>query len=70
MLANADEIIGHNIVVFDLSNQLVYPDFSCDGVKVTDTLVLSRLIRANLKEMILCRLHLRTDAKAPVAHTV
>ena len=29
--------------------QLVYPDFSYDEVKVTDTLVLSRLIRANLK---------------------
>ena len=50
MLANADEIIGHNIVAFDLPQiQLVYPDFSYDEVKVTDTLVLSRLIRANLK---------------------
>lgn len=49
MLAEADEIIGHNIVCFDIPALMkVYPRFRLDGVKVTDTLVLSRLIKADL----------------------
>tara|TARA_B100000287_G_scaffold122477_1_gene114369 strand:+ start:33693 stop:35453 length:1761 start_codon:yes stop_codon:yes gene_type:complete len=48
VLENADEIIGHNIIGFDLpAIQKVYPNFSPKG-KVTDTLVISRLIEADL----------------------
>jgi len=49
-LMAADEIIGHNIINFDIpALQKIYPWFSTGNVKVTDTLVLSRLIRSDLK---------------------
>jgi len=48
-LAVADELIGHNIISFDIpSLQRCFPEFAPKG-KITDTLVLSRLIRADLK---------------------
>lgn len=48
ILANADEIIGHNVIGFDIpAIQKIYPDWKPKG-KVTDTLVLSRLIKADL----------------------
>ena len=48
LLAEAEEIIGHNIIDFDIpALQLVYPDFKPSGT-VTDTLVLSRLIKHEL----------------------
>lgn len=48
LLVEADEIIGHNIVDFDIpAIQIVYPDFAPKGT-VTDTLVLSRLIKHEL----------------------
>lgn len=48
ILQEADEIIGHNIIAFDIpALQKVYPSWSPKG-KVTDTLVLSRLIHADL----------------------
>ena len=48
LLAEAEEIIGHNIIDFDIpAIQLIYPDFKPSG-KVTDTLVLSRLIKHEL----------------------
>tara|TARA_R110002050_G_scaffold62602_6_gene137398 strand:- start:592 stop:2343 length:1752 start_codon:yes stop_codon:yes gene_type:complete len=48
LLEDANEIIGHNIVRFDIpAIQKVYPKFNPKG-KVTDTLVLSQLIKANL----------------------
>jgi len=47
-LEKADEIIGHNILNFDIpAIQKIHPDFSPLG-KVTDTLVLSRLIKSDL----------------------
>ena len=49
MLAEATEIIGHNILCHDIPALMkVYPKFSLDGVKITDTLVLSRLIKPDL----------------------
>lgn len=49
-LESATEIIGHNILCFDIpAIKKIYPDFNIDNVKVTDTLVLSRLIRSDLK---------------------
>lgn len=49
-LQDADEILGHNIIGFDIpAIQKLYPWFEPKG-KVTDTLVLSRLIKANLIE--------------------
>jgi hypothetical protein len=48
LLSEAEEIIGHNIIDFDIpAIQLVYPDFVPSG-KVTDTLVLSRMIKHEL----------------------
>lgn len=50
MLSEATEIIGHNIICHDIPALIkVYPNFSLDGVKITDTLVLSRLIKADLR---------------------
>jgi hypothetical protein len=44
----ADEIIGHNVIGFDIpAIQKLFPDWKPRG-KVTDTLVLSRLIKADL----------------------
>lgn len=50
LLAQADEIIGHNIISYDIpSLQKVYSSFVLpDTVRVTDTLTLSRLIHADL----------------------
>ena len=48
LLANADEIIGHNIIDYDIpAIQIVYPNWTTKA-KVTDTLVLSRLIHGDL----------------------
>lgn len=48
VLENADEIIGHNIIGFDIpAIQKLYPEWKPKG-KVIDTLVLSRLIKADL----------------------
>ena len=45
----ADEIIGHNIISFDIpAIKKVYPDFNTKA-KVTDTLVLSYLLHGDLK---------------------
>jgi DNA polymerase I-like protein with 3'-5' exonuclease and polymerase domains len=50
MLMKADELIGHNIIKFDIpALQKVYPWFKPVGV-VIDTLVLSRMIWPELKE--------------------
>jgi DNA polymerase-1 len=50
LLQSAQEIIGHNILAYDIpALQKIYPDFSVIGIKVTDTLVLSRLFHSDLK---------------------
>ena len=47
-LSKADEIIGHNILGFDIhAIKKVYPDWTYQG-KATDTLVLSQLFHADL----------------------
>jgi uncharacterized protein YprB with RNaseH-like and TPR domain len=47
MLAKADFVVGHNIIAFDIpAIQIVYPKFKVTG-EIKDTLVLSRLVRAN-----------------------
>lgn len=49
-LCMADELIGHNIIKFDIpAIQSVHPWFQPKG-KITDTLVLSRFIACNLYE--------------------
>lgn len=51
LLQSADELIFHNGISFDIpAIQKLYPGFSTRDLIVTDTLVLSRLIRADLKE--------------------
>ncbi len=50
VLMNAEEVIGHNIIAYDIPVlQKLYPDFSIQG-KVSDTLVMSRLMRTTLAE--------------------
>ena len=47
-LSAAEEIIGHNIIGFDVpALQKVYPSWKPEG-RITDTLVLSRLVAADL----------------------
>lgn len=49
MLEEADELIGHNIIHFDeKAIRLVFPDYNPKG-KITDTLVLSRMIIPDTK---------------------
>ena len=49
-MMEASELILHNGICFDIpAIRKLYPQFSTDGITVTDTLVLSRLIRADLK---------------------
>jgi DNA polymerase-1 len=48
LLSSAEELVGHNILGFDLpALRKVYPDWLFQG-KVTDTLVLSRLVHSDL----------------------
>ena len=50
ILTDAEEVIGHNIVNYDIpALQKVYPGFIVKGI-VTDTLILSRLIATTLPE--------------------
>lgn len=50
-LQKADEVIGHNIIEFDIpAIQKIFPLWQPEG-KVTDTLVMSRLIYANIREI-------------------
>ena len=50
LLTEADEIIGHNVIKFDLpAIQKVYPSFAPQG-RVTDTLVCSRLIWSDIAD--------------------
>lgn len=51
ILQAADEIIGHNIIKFDIpAIQKVYPWWYIDRSKVTDTLINSRLIWPEIRE--------------------
>ena len=48
LLSSAEELVGHNILGFDLpALRKVYPDWQYKG-RVTDTLIASRLIHADL----------------------
>ena len=51
MQTEATMLIAHNGITFDVPAILkLYPDFSFHDITVTDTLVLSRLIKGNLKQ--------------------
>lgn len=51
LLMRDDQIIGHNIIKFDIPViQKLYPWFDVPWNRVTDTLVLARLVYANIKE--------------------
>jgi DNA polymerase I-like protein with 3'-5' exonuclease and polymerase domains len=51
LLSEADQIIGHNIIGFDIpAIQKVYPWFQIDEDKVFDTLIMSRLLWADLMD--------------------
>ena len=50
-LMDADCIVGHNVIKYDIPViQKLYPWFSVDAKKVQDTLVMARLVYANIKE--------------------
>lgn len=50
LLQSASMICGHNVLCFDIpAIQKLYPDFNTDKMIVRDTLVMSRLIHADLK---------------------
>lgn len=49
-LSEAKFLTGHNLINFDLpAIQKIYPSFTTNGIEIKDTLVLSRLIKADLK---------------------
>lgn len=49
-LQTASTLTGHNSLQFDIpAIKKIYPDFSTDGMKLLDTLVMSRLIHSDLK---------------------
>ena len=51
LLKDADTLIGHNILKFDIpAIQKVYPDFKTKG-KCLDTIVLSRLIWSDIRDL-------------------
>lgn len=51
-LMAADEIAGQNIINFDIpALQKVFPEFKVDGKTIHDTLVYSRIIWTNLKDI-------------------
>ncbi len=57
LLRYAEEAIGHNIISFDIpAIQKLYPDFEIFG-RVTDTLIMSRLIATTLAEKDTIRYH-------------
>lgn len=57
MLMEADLIVGHNIIKFDLvAIQKIFPWFTYDETKVFDTLVASRLIWTNLVDTDMARI--------------
>lgn len=50
-LMDADCIVGHNVIKYDIPViQKLYPWFGVDAKKVQDTLVMARLVYANIKE--------------------
>lgn len=50
-LMTADEVIGHNVIGYDLALiSKLYPWFSIAEDKVTDTLILSRLLHSDLSD--------------------
>jgi DNA polymerase I-like protein with 3'-5' exonuclease and polymerase domains len=52
MLLSADYIMGHNIIGFDVpALKKIFPYFEKPADQIIDTLVLSRIVRANQKEM-------------------
>lgn len=56
MLQAADELVGHNIIDFDLNAiRLIHPWFKPRG-KITDTIVIARLIWADIKDIDFARI--------------
>jgi DNA polymerase-1 len=50
LLEHAEELIGHNVIAFDIPVlKKLYPILQLDDVRITDTLVLSRLIHSDMK---------------------
>jgi len=52
VLQSADEVIGHNVVAFDLPLVAkLHPWFNAEAFRVVDTLILSRLLFPNLSDL-------------------
>ncbi len=66
LLMKADQIIGHNIIKFDLpAIQKVYPWFTYDEDKVLDTLTCSRLIWTNIADVDASKIRRGTTTLTP-----
>ena len=51
LLMQADQVIGHNVIGYDIALiEKLYPWFSIPQERVVDTLILSRLIFADLSD--------------------
>ena len=52
MLQRSGMLIGHNIIGFDIKAiQIVFPDFSTEGIEIRDTLVIVRLLPLDFKKL-------------------
>lgn len=70
-MMEAEELIGHNIVAFDLlALKKVYPWFTYDLNKVTDTLVISRMIFPNVVEWDMTTGRNRVPPKSRGSHSL
>ncbi|MCF4099802.1 DNA polymerase [Maritalea sp. P4.10X] len=74
VLEKADQLIGHNIIKFDIpAIQKVYPWFKFDEGKVSDTLILSRLIWPNVATTDMDKIrkgHLKMPPKLAGSHSL
>lgn len=69
-LMSAEEVIGHNVIGYDIPvAQKLYPWFSIERNRVTDTLVLSRLIFTNLSD-IDCQARAQMEGKLIGSHSL
>jgi DNA polymerase I-like protein with 3'-5' exonuclease and polymerase domains len=66
MLMEADIIVGHNIIKFDLpALQKLYPWFTYDRKKVLDTIIMSRLIWTQIVDTDMAKIRAGTTTLTP-----
>lgn len=71
LLMKASEVIGHNIIGFDLAvAKKLYPWFSIERSRVTDTLILSRLLYTDLSDRDRSKVASTLDPKLIGSHSL